>query len=123
MRATSFAFALASGLAAFIAAGSARADDAPLPCRTAFENQRADVDGPVVSFTDRGHQQVGIGRYHIIVRDHFTGCRVSDDTDSVCKVGQHAAIVGGGFGIWYGDVKGSDSDYVYEGSHIWDCGQ
>ena len=112
---------LAAGLAVMCLPGLARAADAEFECRNAWETQKADVDGPVLSVTDLGPAKAGKGRYRIVVRDHFTGCRVGDNTDTVCRVGQHAAIVGGSFGLWTGDVKDADSDYPYMAKHIWTC--
>ena len=101
-------------------AASARAGE-QFECRNAWEYNKADVDGPVLSVTDLGAGRGDAGRYRIIVRDHFTGCRIGDDTNTACRVGQHAAIVGGSFGMWSGDVKGADSDYPYVGHHLWTC--
>ena len=95
--------------------------DTEFECRNAWETQKADIDGPVLSVKDLGPEKAGKGRYRIVVRDHFTGCRVGDNTDSVCHVGQHASIVGGSFGLWTGDIKDADSDYPYVAKHLWDC--
>src|SRR5579872_6065997 len=102
-------------------AGSARAD-VPLECRNMWENQPADIDGPVLSIQDNGAGHGLDSHYRIVVRDHFTGCRVADTTDQVCKVGQHAAIVGGKMGFWKGDIRDTDTDYDYIGRHQWTCG-
>ena len=59
--------------------------DTPVECRNMWETQKADVDGPVLSVTDLGPEKAGKGRYRIVVRDRFTGCRVGDNTDSVCR--------------------------------------
>lgn len=95
--------------------------DTEFECRNAWAEQRADVDGPVLSVQDLGPQKGDKGRYRIVVRDHFTGCRIGDNSLSVCRVGQHASIVGGSFGDWTGDEKESDSDYPYLGKHLWTC--
>jgi|SRR5579871_5875765 len=113
-----FAIFLAAALAWGVFSASA---DEPFACRNAWEFNKADVDGPVLSVSDLGPNRGDAGRYHIVVRDRFTGCRVSDDTNTACRIGQHAAIVGGSFGMWSGDVKGSDTDYPYVGHHLWTC--
>jgi hypothetical protein len=105
---------------AFVVTTPAVADDA-FECRNAWADQKADVDGPVLSATDQGPQKGDKGRYRIVVRDRFTGCRVGDNALTVCRVGQHSSIVGGSFGDWAGDVKDSDSDYPYMGKHLWTC--
>lgn len=120
MKSPLFLFFLASPLIAG-ATPSASFADTQFACRNAWGGQKADVDGPVLSVKDLGSSTGDKGRYRIVVRDHFTGCRVGDMTNSVCKVGQHASIVGGSFGDWTGDDAGADSDYPYQATHIWDC--
>ena len=95
--------------------------DTAFACRNAWGEQRADVDGPVLSVKDLGPNAGDKGRYRIVVRDTFTGCRVLDQTITACKVGQHASSVGGTFSPWIADDPGSDADYSYIGGHIWDC--
>ena len=95
--------------------------DTLFACRNAWGEQKADVDGPVLSVTDLGPQAGGKGRYRIVVRDTFTGCRILDTTITACRVGQHASTVGGTFGDWNGDDKGTDNDYPYVGGGVWDC--
>jgi hypothetical protein len=114
------AFAVTMLLPALGLAASAHADD-PFECRNAWEAQRADVDGPVLAVTDLGAGRGDAGRYRIVVRDRFTGCRVGDNTNTVCRIGQHASIVGGSLGLWSGDEKNADSDYPYVGKHVWTC--
>lgn len=104
----------------FLASDAAAAEDA-VQCVDTGKVQKADVDGPVLSVRDLGTGRGDAGRYRIVVRDHFTGCRIGDTTNSVCHVGQHASIVGGSLGMWTGDDKGSDSDYPYLQRHLWDC--
>ncbi len=99
---------------------AARAD-AQFECRNAWAEQKADVDGPVLSVQDLGPQTGDKGRYHMVVRDHFTGCRIADDAVSACRVGQHASIIGGSLGDWTGDGAASESDYHYVGKHLWTC--
>lgn len=99
----------------------AQADDKPFACRNAWGDQRADVDGPVLSVQDLGPKAGDKGRYRIVVRDTFTGCRILDQTITACRVGQHASSVGGRFGLWSGDDPGSDSDYPYLNGRVWDC--
>ncbi len=99
---------------------SARADE-PFECRNAWESQKADVDGPVPASTNPGAGGGDRGPYRIVVRDRLTGCRVGDDTSTICRIGQHASIVGGSFGLWSGDEKNADSDYPYVGKHLWTC--
>jgi hypothetical protein len=113
-------FAFAAALLPLAWWAPARADDT-IECRNAWETQKADIDGPVVSVSDLGPAQGDKGRYRIVVRDHFTGCRIGDQTNSVCRAGQHASIVGGTLGLWTGDEKTADSDYPYIGPHIWTC--
>lgn len=93
----------------------------PVECRNMWEAQKADVDGPVLAVTDLGASRGDQGRYRIVVRDRFTGCRVGDNTNTACRVGQHASIVGGAFGLWSGDEKSEDSDYPYIAKHLWTC--
>jgi hypothetical protein len=113
---------LGLAVAGFALAQSAAARaDSDFECRNAWAEQKADVDGPVLSVGDQGPQKGDKGRYRLVVRDRFTGCRIGDDALSVCRVGQHASIVGGSFGDWTGDVKDSDSDYPYLGKHLWTC--
>lgn len=101
---------------------AAQTDDAkPFPCRNAWAEQKADIDGPVLSVTDLGADHADKGRYRIVVRDFFTGCRIGDNTNTVCRVGQHASVVGGALGDWSADDKGADSDYPYMQEHIWTC--
>jgi hypothetical protein len=116
--------ALSSALFMLGGAGAAHAD-APMRCGTMYQNHQADIDGPVVSVTEnaKGSVNAYLGHHHIVVRDNFTDCRISDDTNSDCKVGQHAAITGGSLGIWIGDMKDTDTDFQYQGNHQWDCGQ
>jgi len=112
--------AFATMLLATLGSAAARAD-AQGECRNMWETQRADVDGPVLVVKDLGAGRGDAGRYRIVVRDRFTGCRVGDNTNSVCRVGQRASIVGGSFGLWNGDEKDGDSDYPYVGKHLWTC--
>jgi hypothetical protein len=112
---------LALSTLAICFARPASAADEPYTCRNMYEGQHADVDGPVLAVKDYGPGP-GIDRhYRIVVRDHFTGCRVADLTDTVCKVGQHGAIVGGSLVNWTGDDAKTDTDYVYLGHHQWTC--
>jgi hypothetical protein len=99
----------------------AHADTKPFACRNAWGDQRADVDGPVLSVQDLGSKASDKGRYRIVVRDTFTGCRILDTTITACRVGQHASSVGGRFGLWNGDDPGSDNDYPYLNGGVWDC--
>ena len=111
-------------LAAIAIAGMSRpvlADAKPFACRNAWGDQRADVDGPVLSVQDLGAKGGDKGRYRIVVRDTFTGCRILDTTITACRVGQHATNVGGRFGVWNGDDAGSDNDYPYMNGGVWDC--
>jgi hypothetical protein len=114
-----FVIALSMIVCAVGASNAAQADE--VGCRNMYESTHADVDGPVLSVTDHGAPLAVEARYHIVVRDRFTGCRISGSTNSLCKVGQHASIVGGSFGLWTGDNKDADSDYPYLNSHIWTC--
>jgi len=117
MRRLAFVF---SALVLCLGAGRASADE-PLEFRNMWEMQHADVDGPVVFVQDNGAGHGLDLHYRIIVRDHFTGCRVADTTDTVCKVGQHAAIVGGSLGDWVANARNTDTDYNYIGHHQWTC--
>jgi hypothetical protein len=103
-----------------IGCATVRADES-VECRNMWEAQKADVDGPVLTVADLGAGRGDQGRYRIVVRDRFSGCRVGDNTNTVCRVGQHASIVGGSFGLWSGDEKNADSDYPYVGKHVWTC--
>jgi hypothetical protein len=117
MKRLAFVFSL---LALCLGAERASADEA-LECRNMWAMQHADVDGPVTTVTDNGAGHGLDLHYRIIVRDHFTGCRIADTTDTVCRIGQHAAIVGGSFGDWLGNEKNTDTDYTYIGHHQWTC--
>ncbi|MBV9330512.1 MAG: hypothetical protein JOZ55_03055 [Alphaproteobacteria bacterium] len=108
-------------LAVFAALSGASVADDAVVCLDSGKVQKADVDGPVLSARDLGPGRGDGGRYRIVVRDRFTGCRIGDNTNSICKVGQHASIIGGSLGLWTGEDKNADSDYPYLQKHIWDC--
>jgi len=116
-----FTATLLAGMAIAGCSRPALADTKPFACRNAWGDQRADVDGPVLSVQDLGPKATDKGRYRIVVRDTFTGCRILDTTITACRVGQHASSVGGRFGLWNGDDAGTDNDYPYLNGQVWDC--